>query len=364
MNHDKVLKILKGLNTFSLDDIAIITGLEETELLPLLSEYLSDGTISKLSESEYRYINKIPSYRGMLRLIEKPQSNYSINENINFIEAVEYFLMYYASQNCTPSTFKTYKSSFKCHLIPFFKTVKLAEITREDIKRFMDFKFSENLTPKNIRNCVTLLGTMLNKYLEWGVIKTSPYSGLISIRTKKKELIRVLTEWEIKSIIKLAKRKKPILAHFIDIAVSTGLKRSEISALKKEDFDFCNNTINIDKTLYQGKIIPSKVKTSIRQVDMPQNIASNLKKIINEKNENDFIFYSMSQSFYTQDKRLRKTFSDILKKLKLEELKFNDLRHTYSYNVLQQGMSIDYLNKQLGEYSIQATMDKYRDFIK
>ena len=86
-------------------------------------------------------------------------------------------------------------------------------------------------------------------------------------------------------------------------------------------------------------------------------------EIWQEKNENDFIFYNPKFSTFTINKIFRKNFITVLKKLNLPMMSMNDLRHTYAYNALQSGMSIDYLHKQLGDYSIQATMDRYRDFI-
>ena len=97
---------------------------------------------------------------------------------------------------------------------------------------------------------------------------------------------------------------------------------------------------------------------------IPENIALEINTILKSNKDEDFVFYNSKLSPLTIDKRIRKSFLALLGELNLPKITFNELRHTYAYNSLQEGMSIDYLHKQLGDYSIQATMDKYRNFIK
>ncbi len=363
MKKEKILKISKGLGIFSPDDIAVMTGFDETEIIDILNKFLKDGVITKVSEFEYRYINKIPERRGIFKLIEKPQTKLILDKDMIFQQAAEYFLMNYVVQNCTPSTFNTYKSSIKSHLAPFFGKMHIKSITQQDIKNFIELKMTEKLTEKNIGNCITLLGTMFNKFIEWGVLSSSPYTGVMKAKREKRHNIRILKEPEIKYLLGKSKKDSIVLYRFISLALSTGLKRSEIFALKKEDIDLKNKRINVNKTLYRGKIVLLKVKTNIRQVNISEKLIPKLKQALKNKQENDFIFYDTRLSYYTQDKKLRAFFACIAKQMKFQKFTFDDLRHTYAYNALQQGMSIDYLHKQLGDYSIQATMDKYKGFV-
>lgn len=363
MNQDKVLKIIKGLNRFSPDDIEVMTDFCEAETQDIIEKFLSDGLITKLSELEYSYVNKIPERRGIFRLIEKPQVKAIPDKNINFQQAAEYFLTNYVLQNCTTSTYKTYNSSIKSHLTMFFGKMDLNCITQQDIKNFIGVKLQEKLSDKNIRNCVTLLGTMFNKFIEWGLILESPYNGIINVKARIKPNIKVLKETEVNHLLKILKTNCRNTFIITLLILSTGLKKVEILGLKKQDIDLKNQKISINKTLFEGKILPLRTKTAIRQVDIPENIIPELKKSIRNKQSDDFIFYDMSTSYYTQDKCMRHQFRIALNQLNIDQFKFDNLRHTFAYNALQRGMSIDYLHKQLGDYSIQATMDRYRDFI-
>ncbi|NLE63850.1 MAG: site-specific integrase [Bacteroidales bacterium] len=357
------MKIIKGLNTLSLDDIIVMTGFNEDEITEVLDKLISNGVIDKFLENEYRYVNKIPERKGTIRLVEKPQKQIIKDKNILFIDAAEYFITHHAMENCSPSSLQTYISITKAHLIPFFGKIKIKNITQNKIKEFIELKQKENLSTRRIRNCVTLFGNMFNKFKEWEFISDSPYSGIINVKFTRENNIRVLSKTEVNFLLKKSKTKYPKLYQIILLALLTGMKRAEILALTIEDIDLKNRKININKTIFEGEILIPRFKATFRQVDIPENLVPKLKKIIEKKKHDDFIFYDKSVSWFTQDKYIRINFTKFIKDLGLERITFNELRHTYAYRILQDGMSIDYLHKQLGDYSIQATMDKYRDFI-
>lgn len=45
--------------------------------------------------------------------------------------------------------------------------------------------------------------------------------------------------------------------------------------------------------------------------------------------------------------------------MKLREIRFHDLRHSYASHLIQQGESLAYVKEQLGHSSIQVTVDIY-----
>jgi len=347
MIQDKVLKIIKGLNTFSQDDILFMSDFAETDVSNVVAEFVNDG----------------PARKRTLQLIEKQQLQMIPDNNIIFMQAAEYFLTKHALQNCTPTTFKTYKSLIKHHLNPFFGKLEVIKITQSKIKEFIEIKEKEGLANKRLNSCLTLFGNMFKKFVEWQFVSESPYNGIINVKFNKQINIQVLEKTQIKALLKNTQSKYPQLYLFILLISSTGIKKGELFALQKEDIDLKNRKININKTLFEGKIVYLKVKSAIRQADIPENIVNPIEKLIKNKKNDDFILFEECPSWFTQDRQMRIDFAKLLKDLYVPRLILNDLRHTYAYNALQQGMSIDYLHKQLGDYSIQATMDKYTNFI-
>lgn len=163
MTQDRILKIIKGLNTFSPDDIVVMTEYDEDEAAEILDKLTYGKIIQKLAEDKYRYITKV-------RKTRKPQIKKGI---IGFKKASEAF-MREAECKCTASTFKSYKSGLNKHLIPFFTEFRVSSIKPENIDQFIEHKMEEGLSHKSIDNILKLLGSILEKALKDRYIPFNP----------------------------------------------------------------------------------------------------------------------------------------------------------------------------------------------
>lgn len=364
MNQEKVLKIIRGLNSFSPDDILMMCDSEEKEIKNILENLLSEKIIQKISDDDYIYLGKAKLREDFFKLIEAPVKK-DIKEipEIKFIQAADYFLMKHVKENCTFSTFKTYKSLIKTHLIQFFGKMELQNINQNHIKDFIKLKQEEKLSDKRINDTVVLFGTMFSKFIEWELIGESPYLGMINIKFERKNNIKILNGDEKSKLLTLSKKNYSKLYLMILLILSAGIKKGEILALQKSDINIENKKIHINKTLYEDKIVPIRFKSAMREVNLPESILFELMELLKNKNNEDLIFDKQRLSHFTCGKHLRIAFAKLLKQIGIEKILFNDLRHTYAFDTLQSGKSIDYLHKQLGDYSIQATMDRYGNFI-
>ncbi len=260
MIQDKVMKIIKGLNIFSLDDIVVMTGLDEDEAVEILAELIREQKIIRLG-NEYRYLDKNKTDKFSLKLKDRPIKEIIEDNNITFLQAAEYFLTNHTFKNCSPTTFKTYKSLIKLHLNPFFGKLQLKSITQKHIEQFIKLKYKERMPDSRINKCVSLFGFMFKKFIEWNFISDSPYNGIVNVKFPKDNKIQVLIDTEADILLKTAGTNYPDLYLPILFALSTGIKKSELLALKKEDFDQKNLKITVNKTIFEGKILPHKFKT-------------------------------------------------------------------------------------------------------
>jgi len=54
----KILKLIKRLSRFTIDDIAIMSECDENSLVPVMDNFEDDGIIKKISDKEYGYITQ------------------------------------------------------------------------------------------------------------------------------------------------------------------------------------------------------------------------------------------------------------------------------------------------------------------
>jgi integrase len=329
----------------------------------VLEELLKTKNIIKIDHDRFKYNPNPEPTSFLFEIFENTQKAIPDRHSINFIEAAGYFLTHHAKRNCTPSTFKCYSGIFKNHLIPFFKDIELKNISIEEIKNFIGENEKRGLNTKLTKDILALLAQILRYFENNGFIEKTVNFQVKNIHNPKRQTVRVLSESDISKMLVISNKEYTELYPILMMIIHTGLKRSEILALTKEYIDFESNKIHINKTFYQGKLLPIKCRSAYRTIELPIQLKTILKKLSIDKNAKELIFINTKYTAIGNDKKLRRQFEKLKHKLGLDRLKFDDLRHTYAYNALQSGMSIDYLHKQLGDYSIQATMDKYGDFI-
>lgn len=157
------------------------------------------------------------------------------------------------------------------------------------------------------------------------------------------------------------------------LAVTCGMRRGEILALKWANIDFDKKTIYISNSLIEtdGEIIMQdpKTETSRRTIYMPDVVIKALKehkkkqaqnKLMLGQNYNDDDFvccWDNGQPF--RPDFITHAFTKVLKKLNLPHVRFHDLRHTHVTLLLQQDVHPKIVQERLGHSSISMTLDTY-----
>jgi integrase len=140
---------------------------------------------------------------------------------------------------------------------------------------------------------------------------------------------RVFTKKEIELLTKGI--KCPDFNRFVRFAYYTGARSSEIRSLHRE--------------MVKDDYIVAKGKTGKRIV----KLNSQAKKIIKKQNE----LWDYSKDFVSHK------FKKECRKLGIKDARFHDLRRTFGYNLVRQGMSIYKVSKLLGHASVRTTERHY-----
>jgi integrase len=128
------------------------------------------------------------------------------------------------------------------------------------------------------------------------------------------------------------------------IALTTGMRSSEIFGLKRTDVMFSEGLLAVRSKLKGGKM---------RYVPMSPELASELKSypaVIDE----DRIF-PPDEEAVSGRQCVRKSFEDLLERAKIEDFRFHDLRHTFASWYMMNGGDLYELAKILGHSNIKTT---------
>jgi integrase len=143
----------------------------------------------------------------------------------------------------TPAAYKREVGIIASHLQPFFGTVKLADIRRGDVQRYITHRSGE-VSPGSIVKEVNVLKHLLSLAVEWELIPANPARGVKPPRVPAGR-IRYLQPTELRAALEACPEwLRPIAG----LAVATGMRRGEILGLRWLDVDIKGRRIMLPQT--------------------------------------------------------------------------------------------------------------------
>lgn len=291
------------------------------------------------------------------------------------------WLLDYVEVNLSPTTADGYRMIVETHIIPHMGELKLTEIQPHHIQNYQ----SEKLKHGNIKTGGPLSNTtvlqhhrVLSKALKQAVllrlIPNNPCQPVPAPRREKKN-IEVLNASQLSKLLSLAKGKD--VYYFIIIAAFTGMRRSEILALRWKDIDFKRKKLYVKRALVrkkgEGAVIKEipKNSSSRRAIDIAERITNELKKLQIEQNEQKLIY---GEKYNREDGDLifchldgtrlspklpTKWMKILVKETDLEGCTPHTLRHTHATLMLENGTKIKVVQERLGHSTSRTTNDIY-----
>lgn len=158
-----------------------------------------------------------------------------------------------------PKTISDYKWALELHLLPFFKSHRLDEITVEEVDRYRSVKLQEaRLAPNAVNKTIVRLAQVLEVAVEYGHIERNPAKGKRR-RAKATEPRRTWVQPE--QLVELIDAADPYMRPIIATMAGAGLRVGEAVALDWRDVN-----------LSTGTLIVRDSKTAAgegREVDLP-----------------------------------------------------------------------------------------------
>lgn len=169
----------------------------------------------------------------------------------------------------TDSTITTYRGNANRYIIPHLGNIKLQELTKNEINRWVkklqlpDYAIKKPLSAKTIYITYSLLHEILDSAVEMKIIKTNPYDPKTMKALKaaaEKQWIPVLEEEDLPKLLDAFKGNK--YERFFKFSLFAGLREMENLAITIADIDFEHHKIHIHYQLRKNlKEIPRAGET-------------------------------------------------------------------------------------------------------
>lgn len=151
-----------------------------------------------------------------------------------FAESSDYCKWKKASgERITKETLLSYDKFLRNQLLPYFKNFQMKDITRADVKKWIVWAGGK-WSAKTVNNAQTALNIIMKQALEKRIVAENPVDGLRFRRTEKKKR-EILTIEEVRRIYKSDLWKNGKFRQMFLVAAVTGMRISEIAALRSSD---------------------------------------------------------------------------------------------------------------------------------
>jgi integrase len=268
------------------------------------------------------------------------------------------------------STFVSYRSIVRNHLVTQLGKVQLAKLTPQMVERFLNERLATGLSPRRVQYLHAVLRIALNRAMKAGYVGRNVAMLVDPPRVPHNE-IAPLTPSQARTLLEAAKGDR--MEALYSVALALGLRQGEALGLRWEDVDFESGLIHVRFELQridrQSRLVELKTRRSHRTLAIPPYIAEQLREHAARQREerialgpewqkSDFVFTS-GTGRPLLGTNVTRAFQRLLKRAGLPKRRFYDLRHSCATLLLVQGVPARVVMEILGHSQIGLTMNTY-----
>lgn len=267
------------------------------------------------------------------------------------------------ASNLRPSTFEAYAEILESRVAPKWENYPLEAISVQEINSWTRELVQEGLSPSRINKCLLVVRQVLqvavsNRLLGYNVMVDN--INIVKPRGRRPEP-RAFTSEEVFRLSAETPVEYQLLTEFLCF---TGLRMSEVVALKVGDLDLKNGMVNVSRstvhvrgTYYDGP--PKSGKP--RQVPLIATLVEKLRAHVSDRNTSDWLFPSKSGSQLTGDE-YRRVFRHATVSIGQPDMTPHSCRDTFASLAVSAGVPITTIAQSLGHADPSITLRVYSTF--
>ncbi len=271
-----------------------------------------------------------------VKMIKKEYLGVYEEKKITFSKYSKLYLEY-SKANKAFSTYNRHDRISINRLKPYFKDKYIYEITPQMIEKYKT-KRLETVSPASVNRELATLKNMFTMAIKWGYVKKNPVKEVRLLKEPPGRL-RYLKPEEVKALYaSCSDHIHPIIV----TALNTGMRKGELLKMKWTDVDFKNRKITIlNAKNNESRVVP--INKTLHKELFPLSKSSKGECVFSDKNGHPY-------------GDIKKSFLTALKKAKIEDFRFHDLRHTFGSYLVMQEVNLKTVQQIMGHKDIRMTM--------
>jgi integrase len=311
-----------------------------------------DAILYEIEFGKFDYLKHFPNSKRAKLLTSTQANNITIKEMIN-----DWFKR--TQDQWEFSTKRGYISKITHHIEPNFGHICVSEFKPSIFK---DWGATSTLSGKSKNEVRSILRSAFQELYIDEVIDGNPID-----RVKRfKHIPPEPQPFNNKEREEILAQMTGQVRNFYEFGFWTGLRISELLALKKCDIDLKRNVIFVRKALVHGREKDTKTISSSRTHQLDETALKVLKaQLLLSSNDYERIFLNPKNNLPWRDDRdiYHNCWVPSLEKSGVKYRSQNNTRHSYATNMLTQNKPIAWIAKQLGHSDATTTLRKYARWI-
>lgn len=287
-------------------------------------------------------------------------------------------------ESLSPATYEFYQRCVEQHISPLLGNLRLKDIKPVHVQVFIK-KLSTHKVKKStgkrsaatIRRYLTVLQSILKQAVKLELLATNPASAeKLTIQKSVTPKVEIFTKQEAAEMLACLEKEELQFQVLIQLAIMTGARRGELTALKFSDFDYDTNKVTIERAAVKLRGESTRLKApkdyEVRTIAIdPYCIelvkmlkaekARDTERLGNKWQEGDWLFTQWNGEIMNPQTPT-KQFKKFLERNRLKHRKFHALRHTSATLLLYGGTNIKQVQNRLGHGDIETT-NKYLHYL-
>lgn len=330
-------------------------------------------------DDDGKQIRKSISSKSSTDLIEKmkkfdrEQAMLHIDaERVTFDQWIYKWLYKVKKGDLRPRSFAKYEGLYNNYLKDAsFANEKLKSIKMTDIKEWYNDLQANGSSLDTVKYINLIVRAALADALSDRLIISNPTDKISFAHVVEAEDndIKAWTQEEQRAFVEyLRDHPEAKDGNMLMLALATGMRLGECLALRWTDIDLKAKHIKITRSLVRAKQddgsymdieAAPKSQASVRTIDLPDKIMPLMRSLSKAAtSEHDLVFHKDDGSYIFNKGPLRH-LQAICRDLKITEITFHNLRHTYATRLFEAGVSLKTVQALLGHSDIATTQNIY-----
>ncbi len=215
---------------------------------------------------------------------------------------------------------------------------------------------------KTIQNAITLLYQVFEFGQRKGWCEANPCERVDRPQVEENADIRFLEMEEVEALLAAVRdddRFGPTDRALYLTATMTGLRQGELLALRWRDIDWPAGRVRVRQNYVRGHCGTPKSRRGSRSVPLADRVAGELERHFQRsayQADDDLVFCHPYTGQVLDHSALSRRYKKALRKPKVREVRFNDLRHTFGTQMAGAGVPMRTLQEWMGHRDFKTTL--------